>query len=119
MFIDPFGCAIRISSALDIRELACSYVRDEARLYSAQMQAYQSMPNEEILAVQDVVLNNPIEQIVSQPDMRVNCDVCGEEIMNEREVHQNEMTLCQPCAYGGYYRVGQNAILSYTLHTLW
>jgi formylmethanofuran dehydrogenase subunit E len=68
------------------------------------MQAYQVMRDEEMFVLQDVILNTPVEQIVSRAGVRVNCDVCGEEIMNEREVHQNGLTLCHSCAHGGYYQ---------------
>lgn len=96
------GRAVRIAPRLDIRELACSFAPEESRHYFAQMQAYQVMPDQEMLSIQEVVLNVPVEQIVSRPGIRVNCEVCGEEIMNEREVHQHGLTLCIPCAQGGY-----------------
>jgi len=104
------GCAIRVAPMLDIREHTYGYAPNESRHYFAQMQAYQIMPDKEMLTIQEVILNTPVEQIVSQPGLRVNCDVCGEEIMNERELHQNGLTLCPPCAYGGYYQVEQDII---------
>lgn len=107
--------AVRVAPTLDIRQRVCAYTSDEPRHYFAQMQAYQIMPDEEMFTVTEVKLAISIEAIVSRPGVRVNCDVCGEEIMNEREVHQNEMTLCQPCAHGGYYHVGQNSIFSYAV----
>lgn len=96
--------AIRVVPVLDIRECACAFVPDEPRHYFAQMRAYQSMPDEEMLTVREVFLNTSIEQIVSRPGLRVNCDVCGEEIMNEREVIRNNLTLCRACAGYGYYQ---------------
>jgi formylmethanofuran dehydrogenase subunit E len=115
VFVDvKTGRAVRVAPVLDIRQRACAYTSDEPRHYFAQMQAYQIMPDEEMFTVTEVKLATSIEAIISRPGMRVNCDVCGEEIMNEREVHQNGMTLCQPCAHGGYYQIGQNAILSCT-----
>jgi formylmethanofuran dehydrogenase subunit E len=102
-FVDTVtGSAIRVAPRLDIRELACSFAPEESRHYFAQMHAYQMMPEWEMLTLREVVLNIPIDQIISRPGMRVNCDVCGEEIMNEREVHQHGLTLCIPCAQGGY-----------------
>ena len=102
-FVDTItGSAIRVAPRLDIRKLACSFAPEESRHYFAQMQAYQVMPDQEMLSIQEVVLNVPVEQIVSRPGIRVNCEVCGEEIMNEREVHQHGLTLCIPCAQGGY-----------------
>ncbi len=109
--------AIRVAPALNIRQQACEFVPEESRHYFAQMQAYQIMPDEVMFNTQEVTLTVSIQSIVSKSGLRVNCDVCGEEIMNEREVHQNGMTLCHTCAHGGYYRVGQNAILSYDYAT--
>jgi formylmethanofuran dehydrogenase subunit E len=104
-FVDTkTGRAVRVAPRLDIRERASAFASDEPRHYFAQMQAYQSMLDEEMFTIQEVALNTPIEQIVSRPAMRVNCDVCGEEIMNEREVHQNGLVLCHACAHGGYYQ---------------
>ena len=45
-------------------------------------------------------LNIPIQALVGRPGVRVNCDMCGEEIINGREVIIEEMTLCQACAGG-------------------
>jgi formylmethanofuran dehydrogenase subunit E len=105
-FVDTkTGHAVRVTPRLGVRELACSYVQDESRRYLAQMEAYQIMPDEEMLMIQEVVLSIQIEKIVSKPGVRVNCDICGEEIMNEREVRQNELILCPPCAHGGYYKI--------------
>jgi len=96
--------AIRVAPTLDVREKAYTYALNEPRHYFAQMQAYQIMPDVEMLTVQEVVLNSPIGQIVSRPGVRASCDVCGEEIMNEREIHRNGLTLCRACAGEGYYR---------------
>ena len=104
-FIDTqAGKAVRVAPILDIRERACAFTPEESRHYFAQMQAYQTMPDEEMTTVQEVSLNISIEQIVSRPGMRVNCDICGEEIMNEREILRDGLILCQSCAGDGYYR---------------
>ena len=63
------------------------------------------MPDEEMFTVNPVVLNTSIENIVSLPGVRVKCDLCGEEIMNEREVEENGSTLCRACAGSGYYQI--------------
>jgi formylmethanofuran dehydrogenase subunit E len=103
-FVDTqSGRAIRVAPVLNIRQRAYAYAPDETRHYFAQMQAYQIIPDDEMFTVQEVTLKTPIEQIVSHPGLRVDCDVCGEEIMNQREIHQNRLTLCRACARGGYY----------------
>jgi formylmethanofuran dehydrogenase subunit E len=107
--------SIRAAPVLDIRQRAYFFVSDEPNHYAAQMQAYQTMPDEEMFACVEVRLAKSIESILSRPGMRVNCSACGEEIMNEREVHRNGTILCTSCAHGGYYHVEQNAIFSCTV----
>jgi formylmethanofuran dehydrogenase subunit E len=104
--------AFRVAPALDIRQKAYSYAPDEQRHYFAQMQAYQTMPDDEMFTVSEVRLVAPMETIVSRPGVRVNCDLCGEEIMNEREIKSDGLTLCRACAHGGYYSTGHTFILS-------
>lgn len=104
-FVDvKTGQAVRIAPALNVRQRAYSYASEEKRHYFAQLAAYQVMPDAELLSIQEVYLRMPIEAIVSRPGVRVNCDLCGEEIINEREVMREGMTLCRACAGAAYYR---------------
>ena len=106
VFVDvKTGIAVRTAPVIDIRQRAYAYAPDEPRHYFAQMQAYQIMPAEEMFTINEVQLTTSIEAIVSRPGIRVNCDVCGEEIMNEREVKQNGLTLCRACAGTAYYHM--------------
>lgn len=100
--------SIRIIPALDVRERARFYAPDEKRRYFAQLQAYQIMPDEELMTVQQVTLDPPIHELVSHSGARVNCEHCGEEIMNEREVIIGGKPYCRFCAEGGYYRSEKN-----------
>jgi formylmethanofuran dehydrogenase subunit E len=100
--------AVRLAPRLDIRQRACAGIEDESLRYQAQLQAYQTMTNEEMFNVVEVRLLASIESIVSQPGMRVNCDSCGEEIMNEREIHKNGLIFCRACAGTPYYRPSLN-----------
>jgi formylmethanofuran dehydrogenase subunit E len=95
--------AIRVAPQLDVREKAWRYAPDETRHYFAQLVGYQHMPDDELLTLQPVQLNSPISRIVSRPGVRVNCAVCGEEILNEREVWQGAAAFCQSCAGNSYY----------------
>lgn len=104
-FVDTVtGQAVRVAPQLDIRQKAYAYAPNEPRRYFAQMQAYQIMPDEEMFTITPVALNTPIEAILSRPGVRVNCDVCGEEIINEREIRRDGLTLCRACAHDGYYQ---------------
>jgi formylmethanofuran dehydrogenase subunit E len=103
-FVDTqTGLAVRVAPTLDIRERAYQYAQNEPRHYFAQMQAYQVMPDEEMFTVTEVHPAASIAEIVSRPGVRVNCDGCGEEIMNEREIKRDGLTLCRACAEAPYY----------------
>jgi len=106
VFVDTqSGRSIRIAPALDVRERANDYApAGETRHYFAQLHGYQVMPLEEIFFTQAVTLNTSIGEIVSRPGVRVNCDICGEEIINEREVHHEGLKLCRACAGKAYYQ---------------
>lgn len=104
-FVDvKTGQAVRVAPRLDVRERTYACVSDERRHYFAQLKAYQVMPDHELLSIQRVQLTTPVEAIVSRPGVRVNCDICGEEIINEREVEHAGMRLCRSCAGQGYYQ---------------
>jgi len=96
--------AVRVAPVLDIRQRANQCCPEESRHYFAQMQAYQTMPDERLLTVTTVYLVTGVEQIISRPGVRVDCASCGEEIMNEREVVVDGRYLCRACAGHSYYQ---------------
>lgn len=95
--------AVRVAPHPDVRQRAYEYAPEETRHYFAQLQGYRVMPIEELVVIQGVRLATPIADIIGRAGVRVNCDLCGEEIINAREVAENGLTLCVACAYGGYY----------------
>ncbi len=104
-FVDVAGGqAVRVTPTLDIRERAYLHAPDEPKHYFAQMQAYKIMPDDEMFILSNVILNTPIAEIISRAGIRTNCDICGEEINNQREIYQDGLKLCLTCAEGGYYR---------------
>lgn len=104
-FVDTLtGRAVRISPAPASRERSASYAPDASDLWHAQLQAYQIMPAVELLDVQDVALTISLQAIISKPG-RVVCTACGEDILNERYVLQDERPLCYACAHGAYYTI--------------
>lgn len=98
------GQAVRIAPQVDVRERAWQFAPNETRHYFAQLQAYQIMPDEVLMSVREVTLDPPISWILSRPGHRVNCELCREEIINEREVIVDGKCLCLHCARGGYYQ---------------
>jgi len=97
------GRAVRVAPRLDVRQQAYDYAPGEEQRYYAQLQGYQKMPDDELLSIENVSLAIPVSDLVSRPGLRVNCEQCGEEIINEREVVQDGQILCQTCAGFAYY----------------
>lgn len=95
--------AVRVAPQLDVRQKAYAYTPDEPRRYFAQLHAYQVMPDEELLDIYPVHLATPVGNIVSRAGVRVNCERCGEEIINEREITRDGRLLCRGCAGPAYY----------------
>jgi formylmethanofuran dehydrogenase subunit E len=100
------GRAVRLWPRTEAREQAARYATDASDPYDAQVKGYQRMPDAELFHREDVVLTRSVEALISHPEIRVNCDVCGEEIFNERHVIVGDGILCRPCAVGGYYVSG-------------
>lgn len=105
------GRAVRISPALDVRQRALCHASGEQRHYFAQLQAYQAMPDDELLHCRHVILDPPLEILLSKPAVRVDCSICGEEIINERQVLVNGAPLCKTCAHQGYYILEKEACM--------
>jgi len=106
--------AVRLAPRLDVRQRACDHAPGESRHYFAQLQAYQAMPDVELLTIQPVHLTTPVTKILSRPGIRVNCDLCGEEIINNREICKNGQTICRSCAGDSFYQIVLPAMLSIT-----
>ncbi len=73
--------------------------------WQSQLEAYQIMSNNELLCASAVQLNLSMKALISRPGVRAICSVCGEEILNEREVVVDGQILCQSCADGSYYQL--------------
>lgn len=104
-FVDvSTGEALRLAPRPGVRQRALDYAPGEPRHYFAQLYGYQVMPAEELFSVTAVTLTPPAGQLISQPGKRCICSVCGEEIINEREVYFQGIVYCRACFGQGYYQ---------------
>lgn len=104
--------AVRVAPKPTIREGAGAYAPEAKNRWQAQLLGYQRMPDQELLTTQEVALSFSLERLLSKAGHRVNCRACGKEIMNEREVVQDGLTLCRACAGQCYYQqVGEHVLL--------
>jgi formylmethanofuran dehydrogenase subunit E len=105
-FVDvDSGRAFRLAPRPEARDLALSYAPEAPDSYRAQLAAYRSMPEDSLFSVQAVHLKTPVEAIVGRPGARVTCAVCGEEIMNDRQVTTSLGFICKACAGESYYQL--------------
>ncbi|MCA9857255.1 MAG: TraR/DksA C4-type zinc finger protein, partial [Dehalococcoidia bacterium] len=96
--------AVRIGVAPGVREAALAFAPGETRRYYAQIEGYQRMPERELLTVEPVALTFDLDALMGRPGVRVDCDGCGEEVLNAREIVADGRTLCPACAAPAYYR---------------
>ncbi len=115
--------AIRVVPGSGARETASGYAPEAGNRWEAMLLGYQRMAPADLFVWQPVVLTTPVAAIVSRAGHRAICDHCGEEILNEREVLQGELTLCRHCAHG-YYHLCEDAadyvmpLTQFALHAL-
>jgi formylmethanofuran dehydrogenase subunit E len=113
-FVDTFnGQTVRLAPRPDVRQRAQDYAPGETRHYFAQLHGYQVMPDDLLFSAQAVMLKTPVMEIVSRAGVRLNCDLCGEEIINERQVATAYGIFCRACAGDSYYKPAPVALPVY------
>jgi formylmethanofuran dehydrogenase subunit E len=95
--------SVRIAPAADARTLAKEYAPNLPDRWQAMLEGYQKIPDGLLFSWQPVKLLTSIEAIFSEPGVRTDCQVCGEEIINEREIVRGDQVLCRSCAGFAYY----------------
>jgi formylmethanofuran dehydrogenase subunit E len=109
-FVDvQTGAATRLAPRPDVRVRARDYAPGETRHYFAQLAGYQIMPDHELFSMTPVVLSTPVTDLISRAGVRTTCVVCGEEIINEREIVVDGMAYCRSCWGQTYYQVSAPA----------
>lgn len=110
---------IRIVPRREARFLAGDHAPAARNKWEAMLFGYQVMPASELFDVQYVKLDMPLSQLISRPGRKVTCEVCGEEVINGREVLTNGMTLCRACAGEGYCHILEPLRLGPSLPERW
>ena len=101
VFVDTdTGCAVRVRPHPAARERAARAAPQATSRWHAYLEGYATLPASALLLAEPVLLTTPVDAIVGQPGVRVECARCGEEIMNGREVRK---LVCAGCAGGAYY----------------
>lgn len=64
---------------------------------------WQAFPDEEIFKWEFVRVNIPPEDLPGKPSRKVQCQICGEYVLDGREVRAGDKVSCRSCAQGAYY----------------
>ncbi|HND50160.1 MAG TPA: FmdE family protein [Anaerolineales bacterium] len=95
--------SLRIAPQREARTQADEYASHAKNHWEAMLEAYQIMPFDKLFHVQKVCLITPLSEVISKPGKKILCGICGEEVINGREILLNESTLCKSCAGESYY----------------
>ncbi len=102
-FVDvETGRAVRIVSLQTARKKAAAMypgLSDSA----AQMKAYRELDDGDLFQVQDVAVSIPPEDMPGRPLGKEQCVVCGETVLDCREMRKDDRVLCRPCATNNRY----------------
>lgn len=119
--------AVRVIPHPAARERAKLGAPNERSRWHTMLASYQTMPTPDLLCWQEVRLTINLEALISRPGVRVNCAVCDEEILNEREIIVNNRPLCRTCASeaDAYYQTAvvpshvthANSLITEAVHT--
>jgi formylmethanofuran dehydrogenase subunit E len=104
-FVDTLtGQTVRIAPRNNVRELAWDYALSARNKWEAQLIGYRYVPEELLFQWQWVELTVPVKKIVGQAGTRMACEICGEEIINQREIIREGTVICKSCAGNSYFR---------------
>jgi formylmethanofuran dehydrogenase subunit E len=88
------GEAVRVIALESSRELAKQQFSHLSTKKEQQLEAYKTLPDEQLFRVERVRVTLPEADRPGHPTSRVLCEGCGEGINDRREVHQHGRTLC-------------------------
>jgi len=95
--------AVRVVAVEASRELARQRFGHLPTKKEQQLEAYKTLPDDDLFRWQRVRVNLPDADKPGHPLNRVLCDECGEGINDHREVARGVRTLCRGCAGEKYY----------------
>lgn len=103
-FIDTReGSALRIYTLPDVRARATAFARGAPSRWHAYLAAYRELADEEMFGTIPVRINFDVQAVIGKPGARTPCSLCGEEILNLREVDREGRLLCRSCAGESYW----------------
>ncbi len=103
------GRAFRVVSTEESRDLAAVYAPEVAGAYPQQIEAYKRMPDSVLFRVEEVRIDIRESDLPGPTRSKVACARCGQVVRDHREIMENGVPLCAPCAGKGYFTVKRDA----------
>ncbi len=94
---------VRVLAKEESRKTAMNYFPGIGDKYQRQTAAYKVMPDDELFAWREVLVEIPEEDMPGRPLQRIECGKCGEHVQDRREIRTGGKPLCRACAGGAYY----------------
>ncbi len=101
------GQAFRVISTEESRDLAHLYAPQEPDKRRQQLEAYQVMPDSVLFRVQEVQVDLDPCDLPGPTRRKVTCVRCGQVVRDRREVVQDGLPLCRPCAGEAYFKAAK------------
>ena len=98
------GKAYRVLSTEEARKLAPLYAPEIHGKRDQQLEAYQRMPDSVLFRVQRVRVPINGFDLPGPTQRKVQCARCGQVIRDHREILEDGVPLCKPCAQGAYFK---------------
>jgi formylmethanofuran dehydrogenase subunit E len=99
--------AFRVISTEESRDLAPFYAGPGLDKRGQQLEAYRVMPDSVLFRVQEVEVDLTPYDLPGPTRRKVACARCGQVVRDHREVIQNGLALCRPCAGGAYFQAAK------------
>jgi formylmethanofuran dehydrogenase subunit E len=99
--------AFRVISTEEARDLAPFYAASGLDKRGQQLEAYRVMPDSVLFRVQEVEVDLTPYDLPGPTRRKVACARCGQVVRDHREVIQNGLALCRPCAGGAYFQAAK------------
>ncbi|MDR1546268.1 MAG: FmdE family protein [Deltaproteobacteria bacterium] len=65
---------------------------------------WSAYADEQIMTAEEVAIEVPPEDRPGKPLRRVTCEICGEDVMDFRDVEKEGRIMCRACSGTAYYR---------------
>jgi formylmethanofuran dehydrogenase subunit E len=94
----PVYKAIRIAALESSKQRARDLYPQIENKNQQQMLAYRELSNEDLFSEEWVAVPLHPREMPGYKSTRIACEVCGEGINYDREIHRDEKILCEACA---------------------